>query len=262
MDRFSLFIGVDKVMRLDNFIKEGIVASKNTKESLDMFEDAIQCIKKFNLWNDDIVWRGFGSKAIYGYILKISNDRSGFRSSWNEVVLEIMKQLGITSPIFTTKTFNNARFFGTPRVFIPKDNFKTYVNPNVPDLRDISDRVTIHSTKGIEERYPRNPIEVAKEFIQIQNGFPNTLKTDWQEMIITTSEYYLISPQSLIDFSKKGRYSKIKNISEIDKYNDVVVLYNQWKAYNKWFINARLKDNPNLLKYYSENYPKEWLNEI
>jgi len=247
-------------MRLDHYIVDSVEAGQDIRSSMALFEDAIANIKKYDLWNDPIVWRGFGVKVMYGWIVKVSNNREGFRGALSDVAREIIGALNLdTPPIFTTKHYSNARFFGRPRAFVPCGPFKTYVNPNVKDIMDVSRRTTIHYSDKVEERYPRDPDEVAKEYIETKNDFPDVPAGEWQEMIVTAKEYYLLYPDSFFELTKKSKFATIKSIDDIKKYGDIVKLYNEWISYVRWFVSMRAKENPNIVgTYVKDGYPEEW----
>jgi hypothetical protein len=235
-------------LRLNNYITDDISTGSNTKEQMEIFEDALQNIKKYNLWNSQVVLRGFNKKPSSGIIHKVTNERTGFKGKLSEKVQKVIELLDLPSaPVFTTKESHNAKFFGPVNVFIPDGDFISYINPTVQDLMFLQD-----SGPSAED--------LAEGYVKFHNKIPKT--NDYQEVIITCKSYYLVYPPQMIRLSAKSKYSTIKSPDDIKTYSDLIKLYNEWVSYMTWFIKTRLGENPNLLDYYKKDYPLEWFNEI
>lgn len=228
-------------MRFDNFLIDGIVIGTSFVEEMEMFNIAIENIKHYKLWNSPIVWRGFNSSK-RGTISFINNERMGYKGNLDDKVVSVISGLNLKyNPVFTTKDYNNARFFGNPCVFIPNDNFEAYVNSEINDIMSIKSS-------------DKSSNEIVNEYNKYINEIPHTVEDTWQELIISCKSYYLVYPIQLMKFNK----GKIKSPKEIKKYNDVVLLYNEYVSYIKQFVQKNLSNNPKLIGHYSKHYPKEW----
>jgi len=252
-------------MRLKSYIKEmAVEASNNWADASKLYNDAAKNIKKYGLWNDPVVWRGFGGFGNQ-YIIKVTTDYGGFRGQWSEPVKKVISLLDLdTDPIFVTKTYDQARFFGSARIFIPASDFKVYVNPDVKDIASINPKI-VNIGGDREERWGgENPEEIAKGYKVTKNVFPAEGSKRNQEMIITCKEYYLSYPEQMLQFTKKSKFAKIKTVDDIKRYGDVVILYYDFESYIKWHARMRAKENKHILKNYIEtgHYPKEWFEDL
>lgn len=229
-------------MRFDNFLIDGIVIGDTFIEEMKMFNIAIENIKRYRLWNSPVVWRGFNAKK-RGAISFVTNERMGYKGNIIDKVGNVINGLNLKyQPVFTTKDYNNARFFGNPCIFIPNDTFEVYVNSEINDVMSIKS-----SDKSIEE--------IIDGYNKYINEIPHTTEDSWQELIVSCKSYYLIYPIQLI----RSKRSKFKSPKDIKKYNDVAQLYDEYVSYIKQAVQNNLSNNPNLLGYYSTHYPKEWL---
>lgn len=238
------------------------MAGQTFLDAQDMIEDAVKCIKKFGLWNEEVVWRGFGVKPISNsWIVKVTNETRGglgFRGGWAEEVIEVLNLLELeTAPVFVTKGYDNARFFGSPRIFVPIEPFVARYNPDIDDIMGIHKKWVNNIQVGGQD-----PTEVAKGYVVSKNSFKAIPTAKWHESIVTTKEYYLTYPDQMLQMSKKGKFVTIKDSKDIKKYSDVVKVYNEWIAYTKWFARMRAKQNPLVLKSYREQYPPEWFEDM
>lgn len=231
-------------MRYSNYLNDSIaLVSGSFTKKMETFKVAIDNIKKYNLLDSSIIWRGFKKKRTGDFIYKIINDRSGFRGNLEPKVQEVIDNLKLSSaPVFTTKEYNNARFFGDARVFIPDGDFISCMNPDVDDI-------LVSVREGDINK-------IISGYLRYVNIIPST--KNWQELILSCKSYYLVSPQHMLILSSKGKYSTIKNIRDLKSYHDIIKLYNEYISYLKWFYNMRLKDNPKMKDYYQKNYPKDW----
>jgi hypothetical protein len=219
-------------MRFQNYLVEGITVPINLIQVDKMIHDSFACIDKFNLSNEDIVWRGFKSKGL-NYILQIVNDRKSYYGAIKPKVEKFLKNLNLpTQPIFTTKDKSGAGFFGSPMIFIPNSDFVVYYNEDIQDIQDVVDKTQEEMDQLVDK------------YILSINKFPGINKH--HELIITCQDYYLFHPR----FDKK---------SNLQKYKDLLPLYERFVLDIKKRIKNNLKFNKNLLNYYKETYPQEWL---
>lgn len=214
-------------MKLEIFLSDGIVMGSNTKEQITMMEDAIGNIKKYQLWNSPIIWRGFRKKRIADKIVLITNDREGYRDKSHSDVDKVLDGLNLKYvPVFATRIYNNARFFGEPHILVPTNNFSVFINDNVDDILVVT-------------RDKEDTIEnLIKGYVEYKNEIPPTKLN--REIIFSCKSYYLISHIQLLgQHTQKSKYATIKKREDLNKYNDVVKLYNEYVSYWKWWYKQR-----------------------
>lgn len=239
-------------MRLNNYLTERIMTGDNFINESKMFDLTFKRMKSLGILNDQIVWRGFNSGKTHGSIFLIKNDRVGFKGKMFDKVNQVIDGLKMKyQPIFTVKGYNAARFFGSPRIVVPGDDFISYFNPEVDDLAGLGMVFDPGKTSGSFVDVDIDSI--IDGYSDTKEGIPNTPES--HEIIISCSEYYLINPGQMIG---KSKFGKIKNVKDIKIYGDIIQLYSEYVAYIKWFVKMRLGENPNLLDYYKKNYPEEW----
>jgi hypothetical protein len=232
-------------MRLYNYITEEVIPVKDFNESLQLFDKAIKSLNRYSLMDEDVVWRGFNMKPNPNIIMTIANNREGWKGKIDKSADSIIQRLNLDSqPVFVTRSHGNARFFGSSRIFVPLSPFKTYYNELISDIMHIDGKV--------------KPDVAAKGYIESINEFPN-VGSDWHEMIVTCDQYYLINANQMLATTAKSKFGSIKTENDIKTYGDVVKLYNEYVSYSKWQVKKRLEDRPDLLSYYKDSYPKEWL---
>ena len=231
-------------LRLNNYLTDGIVTGDNFKGESKMFDTAFKKMKSLGILNDSVVWRGFNSGKTLGSIFLIKNDRVGFKGKIFDKVAQVIEKLNMKyQPIFAVKDHSSARFFGTPRIIVPGDDFISYTNPEIDDLAIIN-RDDFSVDRAVKGYVTSNDIPGVNQF---------------HEIILSCSEYYLINPMNMIG---KSKFSKIKTIKDIKTYGDVIQMYEDYVSYTKWFMKMRMKENPNLLDNYRKSYPEEWFDAI
>ncbi len=230
-------------MRLKHFLSEGIIVGKDIIQTNNLFLEALDAIKKSNLSNKHIIWRGFNVSLPLSFIVKVTNDRIGFYGKLKPEVQELIKLLMPSdSPIFVGNNYEMTMFFGTPRVFIPNGNFNVYYNPDVSDIQMI-------------DSIKKDIKIIAADYEKYSNEFPQTKK--YHEMIVTCDNYFLINPKMFKIFNNPR--SKINPKTDLQTYQDVVKLYSDYIEDTKAFIKLRSRQHPNIMSQYKKIYPSEWL---
>jgi hypothetical protein len=197
----------------------------STKDELSMMNTVINSIKSYGLFNSPVIWRGFNHRTS-SIVYKVTNDRSGSYYG-KQAAMNIIKGLGLqTEPIFITRTYNNARFFGTPHIFVPDSNFISYYNKDVQDVMHVDNNSNVD--------------EIISGYVKNMNKIPAS--GNWNEIILSCKSYYLINQAHMIFHVQKSRYATIKNPGNISTYKDVVKLYNDYVSYFKWFYKQRGKE--------------------
>jgi len=243
-------------MRLASFMKESILSKRG-----DWSYDEI--LKDLNgvPGNAPVLWKGWGAppsrligqEQSYhggGRAVKIKNDRGeiNFRgSSLGAGLGSITKKLNMdTPPVFTTRSYVHAIFFGTPYVFIPTSSYVTCYNPDVFDLIQIKDPEEINS--------------VLENYIYYNNKMPPADAKG--EVIISTKEYWLVSIGSLI-YDTKGQLKIFKRAEDVKTYQDVKEAIVNYLKYTEWVIykniQSALDPEARLKEYERMGYPKEWI---
>jgi hypothetical protein len=158
-----------------------------------------------------------------------------------------------------------AKFFGSPRVFVPNDTFKTYYHPEISDLKTYMDteKTFDRNERGDfiqDAKTDKDPVKVAKEYTVLTNKFPTVTQTH-HEVMVSSKSYYLIYPAQMLVLTGSSRFAKIKKLEQIQKYKDVVQLYNDYTEYLRWNARRNVKDYPERVKQYN-HYPKEWFEDL
>jgi len=257
-------------MRLRDHLEEkAILKTDDWNENSKMMDDCVDRIKKFNLWNEDVVWRGFSTdkkgSSFGDRVVKVTIDKEKWRG-FSTPSKQVIDALGLeTTPIFVTMSSTQAMFFGGQRVFVPDVNFKTYYHPEIYDLKTYMDteKNFYKDERGqyvSDAKTDKNPIEVAKQYIVLTNKFPNVTEK-YHEIMVSTKSYYLIYPAQMLTITRSSRFAKIKKSDQIQKYKDIVQMYNDYNSYLRWYARMRVKENPEMIKQYSR-YPKEWFVDL
>jgi len=260
-------------MRLKDHLEEmAILKTADWNENSKMMDDCVDNIKKFNLWNEDVVWRGFNTdkkmSAFADRVVKVITDREKWRG-FSTPAKQVIDALGLeTTPIFVTMDMGQAMFFGGPRVFVPNDNFKTYYHPEIHDLKTYMDteKTFYKDATGqyvSDAKTNKDPVAVAKEYTFLINKFPKITQKH-HEIMVSTESYYLIYPAQMLTITRSSRFAKIKKSDQIQKYKDIVQMYNDYTSYLRWHARMRAKNDPFILKQYlsTSHYPKEWFEDL
>jgi hypothetical protein len=208
-----------------------------------------------------VLWKGWGApperligrEQSYhggGRVIKIENDRGeiNFRGSSLGLGLgSITKKLNMgTAPVFTTRSYIHAMFFGNPYAFIPAASYVTAHNPDVFDLISIKD--------------PEKIDEFIKNYTFYNNKMPPTDAKD--EVIVSTTKYWLVSISSLI-YDTKGQLKTYKKAEEVVAYQDLKEVIVNYLKYTEWVIykniQSALDPEARLKEYERMGYPKEWV---
>jgi hypothetical protein len=273
--------------RLLQHINEDIVETEGMMAEMDEMERAISLIKH-GWWNHISIWRGFhgaGNKTV----VKVLNNREGwgkFRGALGGEVPKTLKMMGlIDPPVFCTADRHEASFFGHPRLIIPIGEFKTYWNES-EEAFDI-----LHAVhKDFEEKLPSGTVvhgsqakndkelkKLASEYKGFNNTFPPNMGK-YHEVIVECKEYYLLFTDLMIHRYKWGKFTRIKKEDDVKSYKDAVDVYNDYKAYWRWSMRRKFKENvydyaspgadikkrrDAILKNYLEmGYPSEWFKDL
>ena len=221
------------LLRYQDFLNESVdniaggLTPEEEKDYLNSLEDVIVSAKK--LRGLDLIWRGFNPpKRKRGHILKITEDRESTRgtaeyekSVSGGKILELVDRLkakwDFNSPVVTFTTFDKtkAQFFGQPYIFIPKDPFSAYQNPDIDDL--------LVDGKNIE-----NPISTAENYEKVPIGETDDSRKP-REVLFDSKEYYLIS----LDFIISLLPGKLKPSKFPQNYFQAVDVLRKWHWISK-----------------------------
>jgi hypothetical protein len=214
--------------------------------------------------NARVLWKGWGSPpAVFvgvdqsyhggGRIVKVNNDRGEkeFRGATlgAKTIPIVLQKLGLdTPPVFTTRSYPQAIFFGNPYIFVPSSSYTTCYNPDIFDLIQIKDP---------------EKIEAAREnYVFFKNKMPPNDADG--EVIVSARRYWLVSVGSLIA-DTKGKLKTFTKTENVKTYSDASEVIINYLKFRKWvvFQDLQAAQNPeNRIKEFEKfNYPTEWIKD-
>lgn len=176
-----------------------------TSQLWKLVDEAISNMKLIS--SHKIIWRGQKlPHGLYGIVYKVTNNRQGFMGkilSKVESLMFALKEIKLlnSQPIFTTRSFSNAKFFGTPYIVLPIRNFTTLYNEDVVDSAHY---------EGVVEK-------AVQGYKKYENTFP---PENWNGEIVLDTDYYY-----LINIDKVVRELKLPYP---EKYSDAISLLNKY----------------------------------
>lgn len=200
-----------------SLLSEGIMTINYELEADERVKHYTEIIEASKLLKGNVLYRGFTHGRMImgklttpgGGVVKITSEGGkGFRGM-TETAQEVLSQLGITNPTFTSFDYSKAKFFGSPYIFIPKQPYTSFQNP------DLNDLVAEYASDKIKEKAPVE--EIVDGYTKYTNSIPGETSL---EVIFDSSEYYLIDPRWLIRAFKLDREGELK----VETYNDVTYL--------------------------------------
>lgn len=189
---------------------------------------------------EQTIWRGFNSK-VGGLVLDVTADTAAYRGKIDDLIRTIIETLGIKSPTFVTLKGFNAKFFGTPMVFIPVGSYTSFSNPKLDDLTRAADVYNLDKPAKGGGKYPfgLNATKeekvaagkmVAKDYVKKKNGIVTGNK---YEIIIDIQKYRLVSVGQMITMNK-SKFNPIKKVDDLVTYGDLAKLIESFIKYEEW----------------------------
>jgi hypothetical protein len=196
-------------------------------------------IKEMGLSND-VIYRESKFKREY-IINKLS---TGDRDKYRGIRLgskTVLDTLNIKDPVFAS-FFKGIGIFGDSFIIILKQPYKIYQSPEVNDLAVSTNPIQYSpfknnqrsqtGTLSTEEEIAKGK-ELAKTYKQLKDIKPLP-GADINEIIIDTSEYYMIKPGVLINLAGKHSGYQVKDAHNIKTYGQVYDIMTKLISYWKW----------------------------
>jgi len=194
----------------DMFLNEKVYGPIQGEGVVALSEKVMGQIKKYNLWDSPLKYRGFSGNNAFNGVVRVTNKREGFYGALSDDLRKfIKKDLGVKNPTFATTDEIQAKMFGQVNIYVPGDNEKYFVNPVVRDaLSDLNS----------------GNIFMYKEHKSLKD-----ITKHKGEILIDTKEYFLVNPYHLDNETR----SKFKPKS-IKTYKDLYKLLKSFVSYWKW----------------------------
>lgn len=207
-------------------------------------------VDSLDLFNKDIIWRSFNIGKGAQPTVEVINDRKEvegdivFRGSYlvgnNQLAADIVrKKFQIKKPAFATYEFSTFSVFGNPGVMVPVKPFKAYVSPISHDIAILSDKSPKELNMG-DSTTPIKDIENEEEYNDVLNKIQSTYKTydnevpargGDEEIIFDIPKYWMIFPKTILFFTNRSKFAKIRDIKELKTYKDVITMLNDYTSY-------------------------------
>lgn len=223
----------EEILRSSNLslLSEGVMNINYELEVEERIKHYTEIIEASKLLKGNVLYRGFTYGRMImgklstpgGGVVKITSEEGkGFRGM-TKTAQEILSQLGIKNPAFTSFDYHKAKFFGKPHIFIPKQPYTSFQNPNLNDL------VAGYASDKIKEKPPIE--EIIDGYTKYTNSIPGEISP---EVIFDSSEYYLINPQWL----NKNLLPRKLKVENIETYSDVTDLLSKVR----WITRKKAED--------------------
>jgi len=181
-----------------------------------------------------VMYRGHNLKFSHG-ANKIKNDRKDLAfkgkilDTTHGKMQAILKGIGILKPVFVTTAPAKASVFGQVYVVIPKGKWNVKYSEEVKDLTDV--------TKN------------KKTAAALIDTYKDGIKKKYDELVLDTKEYFLLSPSFFLNLSPKWVQEKFNLVKgfregsdayrkrvfkELDTYKKVYEMIKAYDSYYKW----------------------------
>lgn len=207
-------------------ISEAISPVNLEKNASSTILDALQSIEEH-----PVLWRGFKASAP-SRIIEVKNDRKTFKGRVDTAdgktdrMDAIMAEFNITQPTFVTTEYDQAKFFGKPRIFLPKGKYRAFHNK---DIRDVGVAV---SKKEVGTHSADAAIS---GFEEVRIGH-FSLK---DEIIFDVDTYWLIDVEGMLDMTRARKFRQIKSVAEVRTYADVEKVVLDFLSWIEWMKRRR-----------------------
>lgn len=172
--------------------------------------------------SNPILYRGFNVK-MSGPITHVVEDRPTFKGNLENVTaliekLKKDKNFISPNPTFVSTSYDKAKFFGAPYIFIPKNPYRLFQNPNIDDLWSNNDTISADDADGY-------------------NDVTGNYSGAYDELIADSKDYYLLSslfimgtaPEELHDFPSYLNKWFVEKLRGLKTYEDVLKIAEEWK---------------------------------
>ena len=248
-------------MRFKTYLNEAVIGSLD-KDVIDTAQEMMESIKSRNLFESNVLYRGFSGKNNFGGLYLVTNNRKGFygglSTSMNNLVTRNLK---VKHPTFVSTDITQAGTFGPVNIFIPSGKTDYHYSLSVHDGLT---SVGVHT-----EDQPEDLEDLASTYNKVSN--PATIPHNTGEVIVDARAYYLIRYPHLVD-AIRSKYFTPKDERNL-KYKDIYTALKAFVSYQKWRIEngasisfrdqkrlekkRRTKKHENDVKRYQKRYRNE-----
>ena len=224
-------------MSFRDFLQEDVKKLKVTDDFIKYSENLQLLIKKHNLFKEQIMWRGFNIKGLFGPAFYVDNSKKTkhignvFSDLEKSTASEISTKLKIKNPVFLTTDYDSAKFFGAPFIVIPDAPYKIFTSPIVSDMLSVGRSslkdLGIGSSEVALDKLPHDEFDIAIKML-LKTYVPKAKISGRNEGILDTVGYYMGSVHGISTMTNKDKFNKIKTNSDYKTYSN---LYSALSSY-------------------------------